>query len=185
MEPSHLTVARMAQRNLLTKIKAHLPSRRRRIRRMTANTMLKLTLCTPRKKVMSEKRRKINMDEYAPICMHQAVRSPGTMSVSKVSYKYDQLYWESQQYSQWFLLIERTHAERVYLELSSPSSDGAHQGGAFIQSNIQIFHIKRNQIDNIISSFLHQSGTTYYITWPTYYHSIDPINQSNIKLRNL
>ena len=36
------------------------------------------------------KPRKTNMDEYAPICTHQAVRSPVTMSVSKVSYKYDQ-----------------------------------------------------------------------------------------------
>ena len=47
----------------------------------------------------SEKPRKRNMDKYAPICTHQAVRSPGTMSVLKVSYKYDQLYWESEQYS--------------------------------------------------------------------------------------
>ena len=44
---------------------------------------------------MSEKPRKTNMDEYAPICTHQAVSSLGTMSVSKVSYKYDWLYWES------------------------------------------------------------------------------------------
>ena len=44
---------------------------------------------------MSEKSRKTNMNDYMPICTLQAVSCPGTMSVSKVSYKYDWVYWVS------------------------------------------------------------------------------------------
>ena len=44
---------------------------------------------------MLEQLRKTNIDEYATICMLLAVSSLGTMSVSKVSYKYDWLYWVS------------------------------------------------------------------------------------------
>ena len=63
---------------------------------------------------VSEKLRNTNMDEYAPICMHQVISSLGTMSVRKLHVSMIGFVGRVSNYHSDSLLIEHTHAERVY-----------------------------------------------------------------------